>query len=150
MPLVIMAGKTQELIRLADCCMAVSGSVALELMYHEKPATILYRINRPAWLVQGLFRQVRYICLVNLLASEDPLRPGRRWPGLDDDPGVIYPEFLTYENPAPQIAQRIIRWLSDPQERATCVTKLRILKQTYGQPGAASRAARNDPQPNPA
>ena len=41
-----ICGKTPELMRLADCCMAVSGSVSLELLYHTKPTVILYWISR--------------------------------------------------------------------------------------------------------
>lgn len=137
----IWAGKTQELIHLARCCVAVSGSVALELMYHEKPAAIVYHISPLAWVAQGFFRQVKYICLVNLLASGDPLQPGRRWPGVDDQDGLIYPEYLTYRNPAPAVADRVLRWLNDPVAYRNSVDQLRRLKQQYAQAGAATRAA---------
>jgi lipid-A-disaccharide synthase len=56
-------------MRLADCAMSVSGSVSLELLYHTTPTVILYWITRPAYFVQGFFRKVKYITLVNLLAA---------------------------------------------------------------------------------
>ncbi|MCS7238481.1 MAG: hypothetical protein NZ899_09440 [Thermoguttaceae bacterium] len=140
-PLHIWAGKTQELIHIARCCVAVSGSVSLELLYHEKPAAIVYHIPASAWLAQGFFRQVRYICLVNLLAAQNPLQPGRRWPGLKDQDGTIYPEFLTYRDPSAAIAEHVLGWLSDPAAYNECRRRLRQLKEAYGQPGAAGRAA---------
>lgn len=141
LPLHIWSGRTQELIHIARCCVAVSGSVALELMYHEKPAAILYHIPFVPWVAQGFFRQVRYICLVNLLAAADPLQPGRRWPGLSDQEGTVYPEFLTYRDPSAAIAGQVLRWLSDPGAYNRCRQRLRQLKEAYGQPGAAARAA---------
>ncbi len=137
----IWAGKTQELIQLARCCVTVSGSVALELMYHEKPAAVVYHVPRLAWWLQGLFRQVRYICLVNLLAASDPLAPGRRWPDIDDQQGVVYPEYLTYKDPSPAIAEQVLRWLNDPVAYESCTAQLRQLKRSFAHPGAVARAA---------
>ncbi len=42
----VFVGRTPELIRLAECCLAVSGSVSLELLYQCKPTAILYSIHR--------------------------------------------------------------------------------------------------------
>ena len=51
----IHTGKTPELVHAADCCMAVSGSVSLELLYHTKPTVILYWVTRRAhWLAKRL------------------------------------------------------------------------------------------------
>src|SRR5262249_610088 len=36
-------GRTPEIIHLAHSCIAVSGSVGLELLYRVKPSVILYR-----------------------------------------------------------------------------------------------------------
>ena len=69
LPIEICVGKTPELMRLADCAMSVSGSVSLELLYHTTPTVILYWIDRFAYFVQSFFRKVKYITLVNLLAT---------------------------------------------------------------------------------
>ena len=42
----VFVRRTPELIHAADCCLAVSGSVSLELLYHAKPTAILYRSAR--------------------------------------------------------------------------------------------------------
>ncbi len=70
LPIEICVGKTPELMRLADCAMSVSGSVSLELLYHTTPTVILYWITPLAYLVQSFFRKVKYITLVNLLATD--------------------------------------------------------------------------------
>jgi lipid-A-disaccharide synthase len=66
----IFVGKTPELMRMADCAMSVSGSVSLELLYHTTPTVILYWIDRFAYFVQCFFRKVKYITLVNLIATD--------------------------------------------------------------------------------
>ncbi len=68
----VHTGRTAELIESATCCLACSGSVSLELLYHAKPSAILYRISRLGYVVQWMFRKVRYITLVNLLTAPDP------------------------------------------------------------------------------
>ena len=77
LPIEVHVGRTPELISTADCCMAVSGSVSLELLYHAKPTVVLYRISRAAYFVQGLFRRVKYITLVNLLNAGEIYPPKR-------------------------------------------------------------------------
>ena len=71
LPVEVYVGRTAEIIEAADCAMAVSGSVSLELLYHTKPTVILYYISRFAYFVQTFFRKVRYITLVNLLTATD-------------------------------------------------------------------------------
>ena len=69
LPVEVHVGRTPELIRVAECCMACSGSVSLELLYHEKPTVVVYWVSRTAMRIQRFFRKSRYITLVNLLAT---------------------------------------------------------------------------------
>lgn len=143
LPVEIHVGKTPELMRLADCAMSVSGSVSLELLYHATPTVILYWISRPAYFVQGFFRKVKYITLVNLLATDgleskditpfDPSQP--------DADRVLFPEYLTYMDKSAQIAAHVVEWLTDPAARAKRVEALAALKAEIAHGGASSRAA---------
>ncbi len=138
--------RTPELIHLADCCMAVSGSVSLELLYQKKPTVILYRINRIAYFLQARIRRVKYITLVNLLAAKDifvesgegvvnPEKPMRS----DDRP--LFPEYLTSSDKTLEIAAHIIRWLVDDETREGLVAELAKLKARIGHGGASRTAA---------
>lgn len=143
LPLDIWVGRTAELIHLADCCMACSGSVSLELLYHGKPAVILYWVNRVAFLVQQWFRRVRYITLVNLLATGD-IHAGDPVGYDPDAPGaekVPYPEYLTCEDKSRQIAAHVIRWLTDEQEMKRRKAELARLREKIVHGGASRRAA---------
>lgn len=143
LPLDVHCGRTPELIRLADCCMAVSGSVSLELLYHAKPAVILYWIQPAAYLVQRFFRKVKYITLVNLLAAEElfPRDLTPYHPSQPDAHRVLYPEYLTWQDKSQDIAGHLIGWLQDPPRRQALVERLRRLAAEVGHGGASRRAA---------
>ena len=144
LPIDVCVGRTSELIQLADCCMACSGSVSLELLYHRKPAVVLYWINRFSHMVQGMFRQVRYITLVNLLASDDihALDPTGYDPDAPDAENVPYPEYLTCDDKSTQIAAHVVRWLTDAGEMSRRHAQLTELCDQLVHDGASIRAAR--------
>jgi lipid-A-disaccharide synthase len=143
LPMEVHVGKTAELIHLADCCMACSGSVSLELLHHEKPTVILYRISPPAFAVQRVFRRVKYITLVNLLATRDPFPRDLTTydPDHQDAERVPFPEYLTYRDVSARIAAHVTCWLQSPEQRRVRVEELRALKSRFAHPGATRRAA---------
>ena len=143
LPIEVHAGKTPELIHAADCCMAVSGSVSLELLYQTKPTVILYWISPLAYRVQQHFRKVKYITLVNLLTTDD-LFPADLTPYDPDAPHaaeVLFPEYLTCQDKSMQIALHVVQWLTDRPRRQQLVERLGQLKARIAHGGAALAAA---------
>ncbi len=143
LPIEVWANRTPELIQLADCCMACSGSVSLELLYYGKPAVILYWINRWAYIVQGFFRRVRYITLVNLLAMDDiyVTRAAITGPDAHEGNAIPYPEYLTYKDKTLQISEHIIRWLTNEDDKKQRIAQLSELRSQFAHGGASRRAA---------
>jgi lipid-A-disaccharide synthase len=144
LPIEIYVGRTPELIHAAECCMACSGSVSLELLYHAKPSVILYQVSRFGYFVQSQFRKVRYITLVNLLTASDPStkRPAAVYD--QDDPRdahVLMPEYLACEDRSPQLARHCIEWLTDAAAMRRREAALEKLRDEFGQGGASDRAA---------
>ena len=142
-PLAIHVKRTPELIYLAECCMAVSGSVSLELLHYAKPTVVLYWINRVANFLQAYFRKVKFITLVNLLTTDDIYRSDRanydpRKPGAEP---VLFPEYLTSDDRSDDLAHHIVVWLTDESSRQACIGKLEALKQVVGDGGASQRGA---------
>jgi lipid-A-disaccharide synthase len=139
----VFTGKTPELMHLADCCMACSGSVSLELLYHTRPTVILYSISRFAYFVQKFFRKVKYITLVNLLSTGElyaaDLSPYD--PSQPDAEKVLFPEYLTCEDRSGQVASHIIEWLERPSKRESVVKSLARLKEQVAHEGASRHAA---------
>src|SRR5262249_39750871 len=122
--------KTPELIHLAECCMAVSGSVSLELLYQKKPTVILYWINRFAYAMQARVRKVKYITLVNLLSARDifltrreKVQSPQEETALPAD-RILFPEFLTCEDKTLEIAAHVIRWLVLDDARDELIAEL--------------------------
>jgi lipid-A-disaccharide synthase len=139
----IHTGRTPELIHAADCCLAVSGSVSLELLYHTRPTVILYWVTRRAhWLAKRLIK-VKYITLVNLITaddrfSEDPAPYDPSQPGAEQ---VLFPEYPTCEDKSEQLAAHVIGWLTNSEQREALVARLTELKARVCRVGAAGNAA---------
>ena len=99
-PVEVHVGRTPEIIELSDCCIAVSGSVSLELMCRRKPTVIVYRLNAARPEDRPAVHEGPYITLVNLLAKEE-----------------VYPEFLTDRDPSKGVAAAVTGFLTDPDRR---------------------------------
>jgi lipid-A-disaccharide synthase len=142
LPIEVHVGRTPELIHLAACCMAVSGSVSLELLYHGRATVILYWVGRFPYWVQEQFRHVKYITLVNLLASQE-LYPADISPYDDAQPdaaSVPFPEYLTGGDKSAAIAAHLTRWLTDPAARAAKEAQLEELRTRVAHGGATKAA----------
>ena len=120
----LFAGRTPELIRLADVAWAVSGSVGLELMVEALPTVVIYAIRSFDLKVARFFMKARYISLVNLLADAE-----------------VMPEYLSDLDVSGEMAQHAGRWLADPAERAKAADALAALRDRVAVPGASGRAA---------
>lgn len=134
--------RTPELMRAATACLACSGSVSLELLYHRKPTVIVYKIARWAMLVQALLIRVQYITLVNLIAAKDIRR--KTWGPYNpdaDSANAVMPEYLTSGNPATKVAEHLANWMEDPVKLAATVRRLNELAEKYGHPGASNKVA---------
>jgi lipid-A-disaccharide synthase len=117
-------GRTPEIIHLAHSCIAVSGSVSLELLYRGKPAVVIYRTPLLELTVFHLLRTCKFVSLVNLLADRQ-----------------IFPEYVTRHNEGPAAAAHIVNWLDDPRAHAQVCGELARLRQQVAEPGACDRAA---------
>jgi lipid-A-disaccharide synthase len=117
-------GRTAEIIHLARACVAVSGSVSLELLYRGRPSAVVYRVGRLDLRVGRLLMTSQYISLVNLLAGQE-----------------LFPEFLTDRCPAGAVAGQVVRWLQDAKAYTQVCDELAALRRRVAVPGACLRAA---------
>jgi lipid-A-disaccharide synthase len=124
LPIEAHHGKTPEIIHLAHSCLAVSGSVGLELLYRGKPSVVIYRQNPVAVAAARAVMRCRYISLVNLLADKE-----------------LFPEFLTSRCEAEGMAAHVLRWLEHPAAHAALRAELVALCERVAEPGACDRAA---------
>ena len=125
LPVQTCVGRTPEIIELSHSCIAVSGSVGLELLYRQRPSVVFYRIGRIDLKVCKLFMTAPYISLVNMLAGRE-----------------LFPEFLTDRCEAPAIAGHVLGWLTEPENYQKLRRELQELRDQVGESGACERAAR--------
>ena len=124
LPVEVHVGRTPEVIELAEACIAVSGSVSLEMMYRAKPAAVVYRLGPVATWFLGRIIKAKYMALPNLLLDEE-----------------LYPEFAGGGDYSDAIAGHILGWLNDPLRRNAVVNRLAALRARVAVPGACDRAA---------
>jgi lipid-A-disaccharide synthase len=117
-------GRTPEIIHIADACVAVSGSVGLELLYHRTPTVVVYRVNPLYKAISRRVLSVPHISIVNLLAGRE-----------------LFPEHLTTRDPSAAVANQILDWLTNPRTAARTRAELTALRNRVGQPGACRKAA---------
>lgn len=79
LPIEILAGKTSEILELADCALMKSGSVSLELMARGTPAVVMYHVSHSTYYLGKALVYCKYISLPNLIADE-----------------AIMPEFISH------------------------------------------------------
>ena len=124
LPIETHVGRTPEIIHLADACVAVSGSVSLELLYQLKPTAVVYKVGSLGLKLSKRLLASKYITLVNLLADRE-----------------LFPEYLTDQCESRAIAAQLHRWLTNAEERRRLQDELRALRERVAQPGACDRAA---------
>jgi len=144
----VFVKKTPELIHAAKCCLAVSGSVSMELLANVKPSVIYYRIGYLPYFVQRHFRRSRFITLVNLLAADrssggsldgifypDSMRLAPVHPLPEDRQKMLFPEFLTWK-PTPEAAGPLIEWLTNEEILRSREQELQVLLDEEYQGGS--------------
>ncbi len=123
-PMEVHSGRTPEIIELAHSCLAVSGSVGLELLYRQRPTVVMYRQTRFNLFLAFLLKKAKYISIVNLLAGQE-----------------LYPEHLSHDCRAPQMAEQILGWLDNREAYESLRRELKKLCDRAAIPGACNRAA---------
>jgi len=124
LPAATFVGRTPEIIRAARACIAVSGSVGLELLYHGTPSVVVYKIGALDLWVSQKFKTSLYISLVNLLAQKE-----------------LFPEFLTDHCEAEAIAGHVLGWLGDENKYQQIRAELTSLRRRVACPGACRQTA---------
>lgn len=124
LPVEIHHGRTPEVIELAHSCMACSGSISLELLYRRKPTAIIYRQHWSVIPLGYIFKAVKYITLVNLLADK-----------------LLFPEYFGARCYGPELSGHVLDWLANPDKHAALVAELDALREQVAEPGACERAA---------
>lgn len=121
----IIEGRAYDCLNIASFCLVCSGTATLETAIMQKPFCIIYKMNALNYLLYRPQVKVPYIGMVNLVAGEK-----------------IVPEFIQYNASPKKIADYVIGILDDPQKLNDIKIKLAAVKNSLGENGASSRAAK--------
>jgi lipid-A-disaccharide synthase len=124
-PVEVHHGRTPEIIHLSHSCLAVSGSVSLELLFRGKPTAIVYAVPQSWMALRKWLLRCKYITLVNLLADQ-----------------LLFPEYVTTGNVGDLLAGHVLHWLEDRNDYEDLCGDLAVLRRQVAEPGACDRAAR--------
>ena len=121
----VYADRTFEIMKASHVCLAVSGTVTLELAYFGRPMVIVYRAPRPAKPLARLLLRTQHIGLANIVAGRE-----------------VVPEHFLFRADAGPVAASARRLLCDRSAYERCREDLRETIARLGEPGASDRAAR--------
>lgn len=123
LPVEMHVGKTPEIIHLGQVCLAVSGSVSLELLNKTLPTVTLYKVGSFWMPLVRYFKHAKYISLINLLAEQE-----------------LTPEYLTTTDTSEPMAKQLLHWLSDETARQQVKSQMQQVKDSVARTGACQRA----------
>ncbi len=122
---VFTRNSTYNLMQIADCAIAASGTVTLEAALMELPSVIVYRVKTATYWLIRLVANVSHVGLPNIVS-------GRR----------ILPELIQDEATSTNVSQAALRLLQDPAVRQQARSDIKQVRINLGQPGAVLRVAK--------
>lgn len=123
-PVTFTRNSTYNLMQIADCAIAASGTVTLEAALMGLPSVIVYRVKTSTYWLIRLVANVSHVGLPNIAV-------GRR----------ILPELIQDEATAANISEATLRFMTDAAVRAQAQADLREVRVMLGEPGAVKRVA---------
>ena len=123
-PVTFTRNSTYNLMQIADCAIAASGTVTLEAALMGLPSVIIYRVKTATyWLIRAV-ANVSHVGLPNIVV-------GRR----------ILPELIQNDVTADSVSFETLRLMTDPATKARVKADLQEVRVELGQPGAVRRVA---------
>ena len=118
-------GESQELLDAASVVLAKSGTTTLEAAFLGKPMVVTYKGDAASFFIARKFVKLPYVSLPNIVAGK-----------------MLVREFLQNEATPENLAGEIGELLSNPKYYRTMRSKLKRLRDNFGQDTASDGAAR--------
>jgi lipid-A-disaccharide synthase len=123
-PVQVVAGKTYEILSVADAVIVASGTAALETALFAKPMVIVYKTSSFTYFLGKRLVKTKHIGLPNILAQK-----------------TIVPELIQKDFSGERIAYEVTQILKNQIVRDKMIQELTAIKKSLGEPGAARRTA---------
>ena len=123
-PVTFTRNSTYNLMQIADCAIAASGTVTLEAALMGLPSVIIYRMQPATYWLIRIIANVSHVGLPNIVI-------GRR----------VLPELIQDEVTAENVSKAAISLMANEEVRNQARADLREVKVKLGEPGAVRRVA---------
>ncbi|HHT9132692.1 MAG TPA: lipid-A-disaccharide synthase [Candidatus Tripitaka californicus] len=120
-----VVGSLGEIIEAATLCLTASGTVTLEVAYHQKPMIVAYRVTPFAYFVAKPYMDTPFLSLVNTVAEK-----------------FLVPEKFMYRDDYHWVARQALELLIGEGKRDGVVQGLKRIMEDIARPGASALAAR--------
>lgn len=120
----IVPGGSDRILKMCSLVVAASGTVTLEAAIAGVPMVVIYRVSPVSYLLGKAMIKVPNICLVNLIAGRE-----------------IVPELIQDMATPANIADEVLRILSDSCKIESMRKDLIGIRNLLGGPGASGRVA---------
>jgi lipid-A-disaccharide synthase len=125
LPLRLISGLSPAALKRSDLVLVTSGTATLEAAIFGVPMIIVYKVSAVNYWIAKRLINVPYIGLVNWIAGEK-----------------IISEYVQDQAHPKALTEEALRLLNDPVQREDLRTKMALVKQKLGGPGASRRVAR--------
>lgn len=106
-PVHILVGKVREILPTIAIALVTSGTATLDVMLHNKPMVVAYKLHNLSYWVLRLLVKLKYIALPNLLAGS-----------------AIVPEFIQHDATVKNLGNGLLKLLDDPTVQKSEFIKL--------------------------
>lgn len=127
----LIFGKTQMIVRAADCAVINSGTASLEAALLGTPQVVAYKVpsRLTYWLAKHFLFKAKYISLANLCLDKTVFREFYQAEGGPDDCN------------ARNVAAELVRLLSDEKYRMAMLADYKKIRSSLAEAGASERIA---------
>ena len=122
---VIVDGRADDVLSVADVALVASGTVTVQAALHECPMVVVYRLSPLTYRLGRRFVRVDTFAMANLVA-------GKR----------VVPELIQDDFQPARVAEEALDILTDPARAQTMRQELAEVRARLGTRGASARAAR--------
>ena len=123
-PVIFTRNSTYNLMQIADCAIAASGTVTLEAALMGLPSVIIYRMQPATYWLIRIVANVSHVGLPNIVI-------GRR----------VLPELIQDEVTSENVSKAAISLMTDVAVSTETRAALKEVREKLGEPGAVRRVA---------
>jgi lipid-A-disaccharide synthase len=120
----VLDGRADDLLQVADVALVASGTVTVQAALHECPMVVVYRLSPLTYRLGRPFVRVSTFAMANLVA-------GKR----------VVPELIQDDFTPERVAAEALDMLTNPARAASIRQDLQEVRRRLGTPGASDRAA---------